>query len=594
MLRFITRFFALIGLLVTALIALIVWTSVHYAHQQHVRPEPESVVLTLDLDEPIVEQEKASPLALALHDEVTPLYDILHAIDTAKDDPHVKGIVARMGSSPPSMTQAQEIRAALARFRASGKFTYVFASSYGGFGMGSRAYFLASAFENIWLQPVGTVGLSGLSMEMPFGRTALEKFGITTDFIQREEYKSAMDNVTRDEFAPQVKAEMQEMIGDLSDQIASGIADSRKWDMDRAKRAMAEGPFTEEEASKNGLVTKVGYADELEDEIEAKAGKDAAHVDIEDYLSYGHKPLATKQDSTKIALIYGTGVIVDKTEGAPSLTGDKAMGANEIATAFDDAADDKNVKAILFRVDSPGGSPDASETIRRALVHAQKKGKPVIVSMGGVAASGGYWVSMNADRIIAEPGTLTGSIGVIGGKVIVGGLLQKYSVNVDGVRTSENAGMWSMASDYTPAQKERVNALMDQTYHAFIKNVSDARHIPIEKMPDVAKGRVWTGAQASKIGLVDELGGYDVAVSAVRKSLKLDDKAQLGLEVFPAPETPAMRVMKLLKGFGQQSAMLGPVLLELQKLQTVLGPMARGLVLEKPVEVRASSGITIQ
>jgi len=584
MFRFVIGFLAIIGFLFILLVVLGVWTGLRFAEQGKPHPEPESVVLMLNLDQLIVEQNDPSPLDLAIHEDVMPLYDILHAIDLAKGDAHVKGIVARMGSTAPSLTQAQEIRAALARFRASGKFTYVFAPSYGSFGMGSKTYYLASAFENIWLQPVGSVGLSGLAMEMPFGKTALKKIGIDSDFIQREEYKSAFDNITRDEFAPQVKTEMKDMLNDLSEQIAGGIADSRKWDANHVRHLMNEGPYTDEEASKNGLVTTIGYVDELEKEIDRKAGKDAGRPSIEDYLDYDRS--AAKTEPTKIALIYGTGMIVDKNDGPADISGDKLMGADQIAGAFDDAVDNKEVKAILFRVDSPGGSPEASETIRRALVHAQKQGKPVIVSMGSVAASGGYWVSMNADRIISEPATLTGSIGVIGGKFILAGLMQKVGVNWDMVKTADNAGMWSMINDFTPAQKERVNALMDQTYHAFVKNVSDARHIPMEKMPDISKGRVWTGAQALKINLVDELGGYDVALAAVHKALKLDEKAPLELEVFPAPETPVERVLKVLKNVGGQSAMLGSAILQWQKIQTTLGPVLRDTMHAHSLDIR--------
>ena len=191
----------------------------------------------------------------------------------------------------------------------------------------------------------------------------------------------------------------------------------------------------------------------------------------------------------------------------------------------------------------------------------------MIVSMGDVAASGGYWVAMNADRIVADPATLTGSIGVVGGKFVIGGLMQKLSVNWDMVKTTENAGMWSMIRDFSPAQKDRVNALMDQTYHAFIKNVSEARHIPMEKMPDVAKGRVWTGEQALKIGLVDELGGYDVALTDVRKALKLGEKDPVNLEPFPPPESPVERVMKFLKNVGVESTMIMPAVMEWQKVQ---------------------------
>jgi len=586
-LKFITRCFAFVGLLVVVLVVLGVAAVAHL--ENHVEPEPESVILTLDFDAPIVEQNDPSPFDLAMSSgESTALLDILHAIDHAKADPHVKGLAARFGTEQPTLAQAQEIRAALERFRASGKFTYAYGTDFGEFGLGNRAYFLASAFENIWLQPVGTVSLTGVALQSPFAKTALEKIGLTADFMQREEYKSFMEVGQRDNFSPLVKVEMQAMIENLADQVAQGIASSRKWDIAHVKDIMARGPYTDEEALQEGLVTKLAYADELDDELDLKAGKDAKQVNVETYLSYGDGKKATKSPSSNaVALIYGTGLITEKSAEGGGIAGDHVMGADDIATAFDDAAGDKNVKAILFRIDSPGGSPAASETIRRAMIHAQKQGKPVIVSMGEIAASGGYWIAMNGDRIIADPATLTGSIGVVAGKFEGSGLLQKLGVSMDGVSTAENAGMWNMAAGFTPPQRARVNALLDNTYHTFISDVAAARKIPMEKMPEIAKGRVWTGDQAVKIGLVDELGGYDVALAAIRKALKLSENDLISLEAFPLPPTPAERFLKIMHHLGAESAMLSSSSAMLTKMQATLRPwfgLAAGF--DQPVSAR--------
>jgi protease-4 len=527
-------------------------------------------VLVVDFDEPIVEHEESSPLDLAIHDESTPILHVLHAIDSARNDPRVKGLAARFGSTQPPMAQTQELRAAIARFRASGKFTYAFGSTFGDFGGGNRAYYLASAFENIWLQPVGAVGLTSLALEEPFASAALGKIGVGADFLQREEYKSAMNIFTRDDFAAPVRANMQSLIDDLASQEATDIAADHKWNAEKVMQLMAQGPFTGDEALKAGLVTHIGYADEVDKELKKKAGDDVQQVSVEEYLDYraGHRPAK----ATHIALILGSGLIMDRAPGSSELSGDDVMGADTVAGAFDDATDDKDVKGIIFRVDSPGGSPEASETIRRALMHAQASGKPVIVSMGDVAASGGYWVSMNADRIIAEPGTLTGSIGVVGGKFFLNGLMQKLGVSWEQVSTGTNAGLWSMTKDYTPEQKERVNALLDDTYRTFTQNVAAARKIPPEKIPDIAKGRVFTGAQAEKLGLVDELGGYDVALVAVRKKLNLNPEDAIAIELFPAPLTPVEKVMRILKNVGLDSLAIETKLGQWQHVETALAP----------------------
>ena len=359
---------------------------------------------------------------------------------------------------------------------------------------------------------------------------------------------------------------------------------------------MARGPYTDEESLQEGLVTKLAYADELDDELDAKAGKEAKQVDVAAYLTYldGKKEGMGAKAATSVALIYGTGLITEKSFGGGDITGEHIMGADAIVGAFDAATNDKDVKAILFRIDSPGGSPAASETIRRAMIHAQKQGKPVIVSMGETAASGGYWIAMNGDKIIADPATLTGSIGVLAGKFANVDLLQKLGVSVDGVSTSGNAGMWSVSAPFTPLQRSRVNALLDNTYHSFVTNVATARKIPLEKMPDIAKGRVWTGAQAVKIGLVDEVGGYDVALGEVRKSLKLGDDEVLSLEAFPQPPTPAVRLMKFLHHFGAESAMMSSSAATLAKIQTVLQPWIGAVTtFPQPVAARMPNAVRV-
>ncbi len=586
MLKFVVHCFALVGFLIV--VSVIGGVIVAYHAQNRIEPEPKSVVLTMDFSHPIVEQDDSSPFDLAMDNEPVPLLDILTAIDHAAEDSHVKGIAARFGTQQPTLAQAQEIRAALERFRAHGKFTYAYGTDFGEYGLGNRAYFLASEFENIWLQPVGTVSLTGVSLQSPFAKAALDKIGVVADFMQREEYKSFMEIGQRNNFSPPVKAEMQAMVDNLSGQIAEGIAASRKWDVDHVKNLMARGPYTDEEAVQEGLIARLAYADEFDDEIDRKAGKDAKQLDVEDYLDIVDKEDAKNQ--TTVALIYGVGLIMDKSFDGGSLTDEQIMGADTISGAFKDAAEDKDVKAILFRIDSPGGSPAASETIRRAMIAAQKQGKPVIVSMGEVAASGGYWIAMNGDKIVADPSTLTGSIGVVAGKFAANELMQKIGVSMDGVSTAANAGMWTMTAEFTPVQRARVNALLDNTYRSFVDDVSEARKIPMEKMPDVAKGRVFTGEQAVKIGLIDELGGYDAALNAVRKALKLDDKAVLSLETFPAPPTPAERFLKFIRRFNAESASLVISAAKFAKAQHALGSLL-GLAsfADRPVAARMQS-----
>ncbi len=585
MLQFFVRIFAVLGFAATLLVLVSVLVVVHSI--TYTPRAPKNMVLLLDFTQPIVDQSQSSPFDLAFHQDATPMLDIIRAIDMAKTDGHVKGIIARFGSTQPTLVQDQEIRDAIMRFRTSGKFTYAFSSSYGDFGHGNHAYYLASTFEHIWLQPVGTVGLTGVGGEAPFAKTALGKLGVSGEFMQRKEYKSVMETFTRDDFSEPARDEMKGMIENIVGQIAAGVAENRKMDLHRVDQLIARGPYTADEALKANLITKIGYNDELDAEIKKIAGTDNKQVDVEEYLSYPGKEIKPK---ATVALIYGSGIITDEDGGPANIAGDDVMSADTISQAFDDAADDKDVRAIIFRIDSPGGSPVASETIRRALVHAQLVHKPVFVSMGSVGASGGYWIAMNADYIAAEPATLTGSIGVVAGKFVTGELWKKIGINWEEFATSDNAKMWSMLNGFTPEGQERMNALLDDTYDAFVKNVSEARKIPMDKMPDVAKGRVWTGAQAVKNGLIDELGGFDVAWAAMEKKLELKATDGVVIKVFPQPETAAEKILKFLKGVGSESASVHVALSQWQHLQSYAQPLLSEIGLD-PVSARLSPAI---
>ena len=548
-LKFIARAFAVLGFLVTLTIVIGIAVGIYSSYLSH---EPETVVLRLDFDRPIVEQNSPSAFNFAMNDKPpVSLINLISAIDAAGTDPHVKGIVAHFGSTLPALSDIQEIRDALARFRAHGKFTYAFGTSYGDFGMSNRPYYLASAFENIWLQPVGSVGLTGTAMQSPFAKDALDKWGVKADFMQRDEFKSAMDMGTQNGFTPPVRKMMTALLTDMTDQVADGIASSRGWKPEQVKDLMARGPFTSSEALKEGLVTKLAFADNLDDEIKAKVGKDATVAGVEEYTSYPHSDKkAEKKAKATIALIYGVGLITEKASGLDYVSGEKVMDIDKVVDAFNKAADDENVKAILFRVNSPGGSPEASETIRHALIRAKEKGKPVFVSMGAVAASGGYWIAMDADHIVASPGTITGSIGVIGGKFVVGGLAKKLDISIDTISTNDNAGLWSIAEEFSPAQRVRVKSMLDETYDIFTQGVAAGRKIPAKKIPDIAKGRVWSGKAASTIGLVDELGGFDVTLHALKKKLSLAEGDQVTIQQYPRPETLADEMLKLARGAG--------------------------------------------
>ncbi|NUB13399.1 signal peptide peptidase SppA, partial [Azospirillum brasilense] len=394
MLRFFVRLFALIGFLVVAAVVTGVVLAV-----RHEPSLPETVVLELDLRDPLAEGS-VDRLGSFLGHETT-FQEVLDALERGRTDPRVKGVLARFGGDGASFAQVQELRAAVERFRASGRFAIAFAESYGDTGAGNRSYLLASAFDEVWMQPLGLLGLTGLSAQIPFARGALDKLDIQPQVFQREEYKSLADSVMRTDFTPAHREMMESLLGDLTNQIVDGVAVSRRLPPAAVKAAMDRAPLIDREAVDAKLVDRLGYADEAREEALRRAGAapGADTMEAADYLGIAGPP---NRSGPTIALIHATGTITGGDSGKPGL-GEVTAGSETIVSAIEDAVDDPDVKAILFRIDSGGGSVTASETIRRALVKARQSGKPVIATMGGTAASGGYWIALAAARILAPP-----------------------------------------------------------------------------------------------------------------------------------------------------------------------------------------------
>lgn len=555
--------FAVIGLLGCLMIAGLIWFASSRMHDNAPKP-PEKIVLVLDFRDDLTEVSDEMPslhslLNLGKHENgSTNLHDIVQSLRTGTKDPRVVGVVGLFGPNSPHMTETQEIRAALEPFRAAGKFSIAYSSSYGEFGPGNNAYYMASAFEKVWLQPVGNLGLAGMRMENPFGRNVLDKIGVKASFLQREEYKSALTFATEDKMPVAMREEMQTILDSLSNQQVEGMAKGRGLKPEDIKSLMAKGPYTAKEALDHKLIDKIAYSDEVEKFIDDAHGKKTAkmrpaqYLEIPEFAAKDKKLASNNKPKATVALIVAAGEITDGPGGGPSpLSGGKAsMDTREIVEAFEDAVEDTDVKQIIFRIDSPGGSPTASETIRRAVIRAKEQGKKVIVSMGQMAGSGGYWIAMDADHIIANPATLTGSIGVLGGKIDLSGLYEKIGLNWEVLQAGADlGGMWSSTHGYTPAERERMDALLDDTYNSFRENVSKARKIPMDKMPSVSKGRVFTGEQAMKLGLVDELGGLRTAVDYTKTSLGLSADDLIELKHFPKHVSTAERVRDAIKAF---------------------------------------------
>lgn len=493
------------------------------------RPDvPAQTIVTLDLTQGLAETESGDALESLLFEKEPTLRDVVEGLERAAADPRVVGLFARIGDDRHGFASTQELREAVALFRKSGKPAVIFADSFGEFGPGLRSYYLATAFDEIWLQPIGSVGTAGLRSENPFLRGALEKIGVEPRFERREEYKTAFNNFTERGFTPAHKEELQQLLGSLYRQVAREVAAARRLDPAEAERLLGGGPWLAAEAEQAHLVDHVGWRDEALKRLRGKSG--AMPLPVLDYLERAGRP---HESGARIALIHGAGAVQRGDTGGGLVTGDRIMSADAVTRAFRKAVADPQVKAILFRVDSPGGSAVASETIWRETIRARQAGKPVIVSMGDLAGSGGYYVAAGATKIVAQPGTLTGSVGVIAGKVVTRELWEKLGITWDWVGYGENAGMFSLIEDFTPAQRQRFETELDSVYGTFKSRVAEGRHMTPDQVEAIAKGRVWTGEEAKEKGLVDALGGYGTALALAREAAGLAPDAPIELVPFP-------------------------------------------------------------
>lgn len=548
-------------------------------------PLPDRFVLTLDLDDGLSEGSPDSPFEwYAAHDRHV-IGNLVTDLERAEGDPRVTALVARIGDSAIGMAQAEQIRRAITRFRRSHKPTYVYSESFNG----TVAYHIATAFDQVWLQPSGDVGLRGFVAESPFLKTTLDQLGIVPVFSARHEYKSAPEIFTGTDFSTTGKETLKALLTSWSGQVVAGTAERRKLSPDAVRAVIDTAPLLAREALAGGLVDRLGYADELT-AVVAESTNQAKQIDLHTYHAHRKTPPAKAR---KIALIHGIGTVA-RGESRFGAADNAVMGSKTLAKAFADAAKDKDVAAIVFRVDSPGGDYVAADTIWREVKRAREKGKPVIVTMGNVAASGGYFVAMPANKIIAEPGTITGSIGVFAGKFVLRDFWSKLGVNWSEVHVGANAPMWSFNRDFTPEQRTRFEAMLDTIYADFTAKVAEGRSLSPDQIDRVARGRVFSGVDALRLGLVDALGGIDTAIEEARKAANLTPDEPIQLTPFPAPKPFGEALLQALNGEGVPldiSSSTGGA--ELQRALHLLTPLLRqvnasqdGALRSPPLNVR--------
>ncbi|MDI7774449.1 signal peptide peptidase SppA [Asticcacaulis sp. EMRT-3] len=480
------------------------------------------VVLSLDLRQKMTDQSTHQPLDFLTGGGLSTM-DVVTTLHSAADDPHVKAVFVRLPEGGISPAAAEEIRDAFAYMRKANK--PVIAHSQGLYPdtMVVASYMLGASASELWMQPRASFQVTGISTSTMFLKRAFDKYGVKAEYEQRYEFKNAVNPYLYDNYTPAHREATLGWMNGIYNDMLGDIAHDRRMDPVKLRATLEAGPYGAEQAMQLKLVDHLGQVQDAENAA-LKHGDNAKLMDIDDY----EKTLKPASGQT-IALINGEGAIMTG-KGGSGLGGNPQMLSDNVSDAFFAAAKDKNVKAIIFRLSSPGGSDTASEQIASAMKAAKLAGKPVVVSMGDYAASGGYWISAGASAIVANPSTLTGSIGVFGGKFAYGDALSRFGVDLRDISVgSPYSQAYSPAQGFTPAQRAALSGWIDQIYNGFVTHVAEGRNLPEATVRDIARGRVWTGAQAAGLHLVDKVGGFYDAVDTAKSLAHIDAGAAVKL-----------------------------------------------------------------
>jgi protease-4 len=454
----------------------------------------------------------------------------VEALQKASRDDRVRAVLLMPSTLElPYWGKVQEMRDAVVAFRKSGKSVSAFLE-YGG----DREYYLASAADRVFLMPTSSLDLTGVASYEMFLRGTLDKLGAFADFVHIGEYKTAANQLTERGFTPEHREMAQSLNRDMYEQLIAAIAEGRKKSEAEIRDLLDQGPFIASQALEAGLVDELAYEDELDDRVpELADGDESRRIDGGNYQRIRPQSVGVRPRS-RIAVLYIVGTIVSGKSGFDTVNGG-VVGSDTIVEQIRKIRDDDSIRAIVVRVDSPGGSSVASDVIWRELkiTRDEDPDRPLVTSMSDLAASGGYYVAMPSEAIVAQPGTLTGSIGIFGGKIVIGGTMGKAGVTTEMVKSGANADIYSPFAPFTPAQRVKVETFMQGFYQNFIGKVAESRKSTPEAIHRVAQGRVWTGRQALAHGLVDALGGLDTAVALAKEKAKIPAGEDVQLVVYP-------------------------------------------------------------
>jgi protease IV len=496
-------------------------------------PNGGPVLLELDLTRGLLEAPPSSPLAAVRALRTPTLRAVVEGLDKASRDERVVGLVAHVGVRQPTLAQSNELRSVVRAFRAAGKPTVCWSESYGETGPGNVAYHLASAFEEVWLQPSGDLGLVGVTAQTVFVRELLDRLSIQTQLGQRHEYKTAANTFLESGMTEAEREMTTALVESAMATIVTDVAEGRGMTEEAVRDAVDQAPLSAGDAVAAGLVDRIGYRDDVYASLRERLGE----VDLLYAERFGRAGVGQLAASTPlhrkpvVALVQASGPIHLGRSGSSPVAG-VSVGSDSLGAALRAAGRDDDVKAVVLRVDSPGGSYVASDAIRREVLALRRAGKPVIASMATVAASGGYYIAMPCDRIVANPGTLTGSIGVLAGKQVVREALARIGVRVESVSAGRYAEMFSPQRPFGEDEWARLESWLDRVYDDFTSKAAEDRGMELEALREVAKGRVWTGADAQRRGLVDDLGGLAEAVEVACRAAGVG-RSEIRLRVLP-------------------------------------------------------------
>lgn len=501
---------------------------------------PQKTILQIDFDTPIAEERSDSLLSDITGEMNASFYDLLKSIAVAANDDRIKAIVAHISQSDLTLSQIEELRDIIEVFQQSGKKAYIFSESFGSFGGGISEYYLASAFDEIILQPGGDVGITGISIEVPFVRKLLNRVGIEPEIYARHEYKNAFSSFTDEKMSAALRQELNKLGDAIFSKMVADISVSRNISAQDLLFLIDQAPLSAQEAISNNLVDEITYYNNLLKKIETKY--DAKRFDWLNYL-YFISPVQGKQS---IGILSVTGEISSGKSIFDPLQGEVVAGADTFVSSLEELSKINDLKALVIRVDSPGGSYLAADYMRQALEDFKKEKQiPVIVSMSSYAASGGYFISLPADVIFAQNLSITGSIGVLGGKPVLNDLWQKLDINWQSISFGKNSGIMSFNHSFSPSERKLFNRSLDKVYNDFVVKTATSRNISLKKMDALARGRVWTGEQAKLKGLIDEIGGYNSAIDKAIELSGIEASNPIRLEFYPRPKTMQEKISEL-------------------------------------------------